>query len=90
VRNLFSDASSGITKSLGAFLDRTSGDGGTLESHQTALTKQSTNIDKQIEDMERLILAREKRLNESFVAMELARARITQQATYLSQFNQSS
>jgi len=90
VRNLFSDASSGITKSLGAFLDRTSGDGGTLESHQTALTKQSTDIDKQIEDMERLILAREKRLNESFVAMELARARITQQATYLSQFNQSS
>jgi hypothetical protein len=49
------------------------------------LTKQSTEIDTQIADLERLVQNNRERLVSSFLAMERAQAVINQQMSFLSQ-----
>jgi flagellar capping protein FliD len=56
-----------------------------LPTKQSNLGKEIANIDTQISDMERLVLANQDRLTQSFVAMETARATINQQLQFLAQ-----
>jgi flagellar capping protein FliD len=70
---------------LDKYLEKTVGDEGSLITRQAALTKESTNIDTQIADLERLVQADIERMNASFVAMETAQAQIKQQLQFLQQ-----
>jgi flagellar hook-associated protein 2 len=91
VRELFTNSSSGLAVRLSSYLDGTVGDDGTLVARQSTLSKQIADIDTQIADMERTVLANQDRLIQSFVAMEKARATINQQMEYLTkQFGTSS
>lgn len=83
VQGLFTNATTGLAVGLRKYLDSAVGDNGSLISHQTALTKQSTDIDANIATMERKITADQQTLTDSFVAMENAQAQITQQQQYL-------
>jgi flagellar hook-associated protein 2 len=85
VQALFSDAANGLAVNLSAYLDKTSGDNGTLATKQSDLTKQASDIDTQIANMERLIAQDRTRLTNEFVAMETAQAKINQQMTFLQQ-----
>ncbi|HET7625403.1 MAG TPA: flagellar filament capping protein FliD [Verrucomicrobiae bacterium] len=86
VQDLFTNASSGLAVGLSDYIENTIGDDGTLTSHQASLTKQSNDIDTNIANMERTILADQDRLTNSFIAMESAQSQINQQMQYLSQF----
>jgi flagellar capping protein FliD len=68
---------------LNSYLESTVGDEGALENRITGLGKQSTSIDQQIADMERIVQANRQRMIDSFVRMEEAQARINQQLQYL-------
>jgi flagellar hook-associated protein 2 len=83
VRNLFTDSSNGIAVRMADFLEKVSGESGTLVQHQDNLTKQITGIDTQVADMERLVLAERQRMIGSFIAMEKAQAQMNQQLQYL-------
>lgn len=85
VRDLFTNATDGVAVRLNTYVDNTIGDSGSLTTHQSNLTKESGNIDTQIADMERLVLAHQQQLTDSFVAMEAAQAQINQQLQYLTQ-----
>jgi flagellar hook-associated protein 2 len=83
VQRLFSDSENGLAIRIDKFLGKVVDDSGTLVQHQTDLTKQSARIDAQIASMEKLILADQTRMTNSFVAMETAQAKLTQQLSYL-------
>jgi len=84
VKLLFSDSTNGLAVKMAGFVNKTIGDDGTLVAKQANLTKQSNDIDTQISDMERRIADDKQRLTDSFVAMETAQAKITQQMQFLS------
>lgn len=91
VKNLFSDATTGLAAKLDAYLETTVGDEGSLLTRQDNLTKQSAAIDFQIADLERIVLSNRDRMIASFVAMETAQSQINQQLQYLqNQFGGSS
>ncbi len=83
VQDLFANTTNGLAVRLDSFINKTIGDSGTLIARQTTLTKQSTDIDAQVVDMERLVQSHSDRLTASFVAMETAQAKINQQLSYL-------
>jgi flagellar hook-associated protein 2 len=83
VTELFSSTTNGIAARLNSYLESTVGDEGALEKRITGLGKQSTSIDQQIADMERIVQANRQRMIDSFVRMEEAQARINQQLQYL-------
>ena len=83
VKSLFTDSTHGLTTGLSSFLDKTIGDGGALNAHQDNITKQISAIDTQISDQERFVLSIKQKLTDSFVAMERAQARMTQQLAFL-------
>ena len=85
LKELFSDDNSGIGTRLGDYLEKTIGDEGTLISHQDSLTKQSSEIDTQIADIEKRIKEESDRLTQQFVAMETAQANLNQQLAFLQQ-----
>ena len=85
LKDFFTNGTTGLAVTFEAYLERTIGEDGTLVTHQTNLTTQSANIDKQIEGMERLVLANRQRLIDSFVAMEKAQQQINQQLQFLQQ-----
>jgi flagellar capping protein FliD len=85
VQDLFTDETQGLAVQLSAYLEKSAGDEGTLVQHQSTLSKQIANIDTQVADMERIVLANQQRLIDSFVAMERARAQINQQMEFLQQ-----
>lgn len=85
VKKLFTDSSDGIATRLSKWMDKTTGDTGTLTTKQNNLTKEAANLDTQMLDLERLVQANKNRLTASFVAMEVAQAKIKQQSQYLSQ-----
>jgi flagellar hook-associated protein 2 len=85
VRDLFTNSANGLAVKLGAYLDDTVGDEGTLVTRQSTLNKQIADIDTQVADMERWVLANQERMVQSFVAMETARAKINQQMEFLNQ-----
>jgi flagellar hook-associated protein 2 len=83
VAELFSSTTNGIAARLNSYLESTVGDEGALEKRIAGLGKQSTSIDQQIADMERIVQANRQRMIDSFVRMEEAQARINQQLQYL-------
>jgi flagellar hook-associated protein 2 len=83
VQRLLTDESRGVAVRLQAYLERLVGDDGTLIRKQTTLARQSSDIDAQIREMERLVQANRQRMIEAFTAMEQAQARINQQLQYL-------
>lgn len=83
VTNLFSDATDGIAVKIAAYIEKTTGDDGTLIAHQKTLTDQMTDIDEQIAQMERIVLEQKEAMELKFIAMEQAQAQINQQLQYL-------
>ncbi|MBI5385797.1 MAG: flagellar filament capping protein FliD [Verrucomicrobia bacterium] len=83
VKDLFSNSTAGLAVQLSEFLDSTIGDDGSLVAHQDTITKQISDIDTQMADLERLVQANKARLTDSFIAMETAQAQINQQLTFL-------
>lgn len=91
VKSLFTDSTNGILSKLKTYLEAVVGDEGSLIKKQENNTKQSTNIDTQVADLERIVQANRERMIASFVAMESAQAQINQQLSYLQgQFGGSS
>lgn len=85
LKEFFTNSPAGLATKFNAYLDKTIGDDGSLVTHQTNLTKQSTNIDTQVADMERLVLAHRQQMIDSFVAMETAQQQINTQLKFLQQ-----
>ncbi|MDB6038726.1 MAG: Flagellar hook-associated protein 2, partial [Verrucomicrobiales bacterium] len=83
VKALFQDANNGIATRIAKYLDGAIGDTGTITAKLTNFGKQSSNIDVQIADMERLVQNDIQRMTDSFVAMETATANTNQQLAYL-------
>ncbi len=83
VASLFSDAATGLGVKLAAYIEKTTGDDGTLIKHQQTLTDQMTDIDTQIEQMERIVQAQKESLIARFIAMEQASAKSNQQLKFL-------
>jgi flagellar hook-associated protein 2 len=83
VKEFFTDPTNGLAAKVTNYLTSTVGDDGSLVAHQNNLTSQSSAIDQQIADMERLVQADKDRMTASFVAMEEAQSRINQQLQYL-------
>jgi flagellar hook-associated protein 2 len=83
VTSLFTDASGGIATKLAAFIEKTTGDDGTLIAHQKNLTDEMSDIDKQIAEMERIVQEQKDNLTEEFVNMEKASAQSNQQLQFL-------
>ena len=79
------DFNYGKSARLDAYLEKTIGDEGSLVKRQDNLTKQSSDIDKQVVDLERVVQSHRLQLIDSFVAMETAQAAIKQQMQFLSQ-----
>jgi flagellar hook-associated protein 2 len=83
VSELFTNGNNGVAVRLDKFLESTVGDEGTLLRRIDNLGKQSTTIDVQIADMERVVQSNRQRMIDSFVQMETAQAKINQQMQYL-------
>ena len=83
VTNLFTDPTNGIAVKIASFIEKTTGDDGTLIAHQKTLTDQMTDIDEQIAQMERIVLEQQEAMELKFIAMEQAQAQINQQLQYL-------
>jgi flagellar capping protein FliD len=85
LKALFTDKTNGLAIRLDEYVEDTIGDDGTLVDKDTRLAKDIAGIDTQIADMERLVLANRQRLIDSFIAMETAQAKISQQLQFLTQ-----
>jgi len=85
LKTLFNDPDKGIATKLKAYLEKTIGDDGTLIARQDALTKQSSEIDLQVTDLEKRVQANRLRLIDGFVRMETAQQSINQQLKFLQQ-----
>lgn len=85
LQNFFTDSTDGWATKMSVFLDKVSGDNGSITTKQTLLTQQSTDLDTQIATIERTVLETKQQLTDSFVAMENARNKINQQLSYLQQ-----
>jgi flagellar hook-associated protein 2 len=91
VRALFTDATKGVATRLDSYLESTIGESGTLITHQSNLTKQSSDIDTQIADLERIVQANREQMIARFIAMETAQAKLNSQLNFLqSQLGNSS
>lgn len=85
VEDLWLAPTDGVASRMTKYLESVIGDDGTLQSKKELLEKQSTGIDTQIEELERVVQANRERLTTSFVAMERAQQNIKQQLQYLTQ-----
>ena len=83
VKSLFTTTTYGIANSLYTFLENLLDDDGALATTQENMTGQITDIDKQIADHERRVKSNREALIRSFVAMEVAQAKINQQMSFL-------
>ena len=85
LKNLFNDSDKGIATQLNAYLEKMIGDDGAVITKQDALTKQSSEIDIQVTDLEKRVQSNRQRLIDSFVQMETAQQTINQQLKFLQQ-----
>jgi flagellar hook-associated protein 2 len=85
LKTLFNDPDKGIATKLKAYLEKTIGEDGSLIARQDALTKQSSEIDLQVTDLEKRVQSNRLRLIDSFVRMETAQQSINQQLKFLQQ-----
>jgi flagellar capping protein FliD len=81
-------ANQGVSVRLGGLLSlslsSTTSEPGLFKTASSAISSQTSSIQKQIDAMERRILARQKQLEASFVAMERAQSRSQSQLSQLS------
>ena len=81
-------ANQGVAIRLGGLLSlslsSTTSEPGLFKTASSAVTSETTSIQKQIDAMERRILARQKQLEASFIAMERAQSRSQSQLSQLS------
>ena len=85
LKTLFNDSDKGIATQLNAYLEKMIGDDGAVITKQDALTKQSSEIDIQVTDLEKRVQSNRQRLIDSFVQMETAQQTINQQLKFLQQ-----
>ena len=85
LKTLFNDPDKGIATQLNAYLEKMIGDDGAVITKQDALTKQSSEIDIQVTDLEKRVQSNRQRLIDSFVQMETAQQTINQQLKFLQQ-----
>ena len=85
LKTLFNDPDKGIATQLNAYLEKMIGDDGAVITKQDALTKQSSEIDTQVTDLEKRVQANRLRLIDGFVRMETAQQSINQQLKFLQQ-----
>jgi flagellar hook-associated protein 2 len=85
LKTLFNDPDKGIATKLKAYIEKTIGEDGSLIARQDALTKQSSEIDLQVTDLEKRVQSNRLRLIDSFVRMETAQQSINQQLKFLQQ-----
>jgi flagellar hook-associated protein 2 len=83
LKDFFTNATGGFAVAFNNYLDHTIGEEGTLVTHQTNLTRQVKDIDTQVADIEKLVLANRQRLIDSFISMETAQQKINSQLQYL-------
>jgi flagellar hook-associated protein 2 len=83
VKQLFSDSTNGIASQLSTWLDHAIGDNGSVISKQTNLATQSSDIDTQVADMEKLVQADISHWTDEFTAMESAQSTMNQQLQFL-------
>jgi flagellar hook-associated protein 2 len=83
VKDLFTNATTGLGATLGAYLTATTSSTGVIATKQADFTKQSSDITTTIANMETRITNDQNRMTNEFVAMETARAQINLQAQYL-------
>lgn len=85
LKTLFTDSSKGVVAKLSEYIEATIGDDGTLIAKQDALTEQSSDIDTQVSDLEKIVQSNRQRLINSFVQMETVQSTLNQQLKYLQQ-----
>jgi len=85
VKDLFTNSTTGLAVQLDNYLEKAIGEEGSIVAKQDNLTDQSTDIDTQISDQERLVQSHRSQLITSFLAMETAQQRMNQQVAYLNQ-----
>ena len=85
VKKLFSDPTDGVAVQLGGYLESLSGNDGTLDDKAEKLTKEITDIDTQMGNLERVVQANKESLTARFIAMEQAQQQINQQLQFLLQ-----
>jgi flagellar hook-associated protein 2 len=83
VKNLFTNSTDGLAVALYNYIEDTAGDDGSLSDKQTSLTKRISDMDTQIEELEKLVQQKKAQWTEQFTAMETAQANINQQLSYL-------
>ena len=83
VKDLFTNATTGLGTTLSNYLTATTSSTGVITTKQADFTKQSSDITSTIANMETRITNDQNRMTDEFVAMETARAQINLQAQYL-------
>jgi flagellar hook-associated protein 2 len=85
VKELFSDDERGLTIGLASYLDRLVGENGSVIAKQDSLSRQSSEVDTQIKDLEKIVQANRQTMLDQFTAMETAQQRMNQQLQFLMQ-----
>lgn len=83
LKAFFSDEESGFTSRFKNFLDATIGDDGTLVQKQANLNTQASNINTQVDDLEKIVQANRQLLIDRFISMETAQSKANQQLQFL-------
>jgi flagellar hook-associated protein 2 len=85
VQEFFTRDTHGLAGRFDAYLKTLAGEDGSLLGRQDSLTRQTSAIDQQVADLEKLVLRNRAQLIESFIAMERAQAQTNQQLQFLQQ-----
>jgi flagellar hook-associated protein 2 len=85
VQELFTRETQGLAVRFDAYLKTVAGENGSLLARQDSLTRQTSAIDQQVADLERIVQRNRARMIDSFIAMERAQAQTNQQLQFLLQ-----
>jgi len=83
VKDYFTNSTSGMATKMHEYLERIAGEDGDLADKQATFDDQVSDIDTQIAEQERQVLAVRAAMIERFVAMETAQSKINQQLQYI-------
>jgi flagellar hook-associated protein 2 len=85
IQDLFTRQSQGLAVRFDAYLKTVVGEDGSLLARQDSLTRQTSALDQQVADLERIVQRNRARMIDSFIAMERAQAQTNQQLQFLLQ-----
>jgi flagellar hook-associated protein 2 len=85
IKTMFTDTTDGLGTRVKSYLETVSGVDGSLVAHRDTYAKQSTQIDSQIDEMEKQVQSYRQRMISSFLAMEKAQSQVNQQMQFLAQ-----